>query len=57
MPQNFGLYADDAGFAVIPNEGSKIGPGISVSDGVEGFVLAEMSCSRVIMIVAGDPKA
>jgi hypothetical protein len=57
VPQNFGSSACSAGFAIIPNESLKIGPGISATDDIEGFVLAEMSCSRVIMTVSGDPKA
>ena len=57
MPWNFRSFASGAGFVVIPNEGLRIWPGISASDGVKSFVLAEMSCGRVIITVAGDPKA
>ena len=57
VPQNFGSSACGAGFVIILNKSSKIGPGVSVMDEVEGFVLAKMSCSRVIMTVVGDPEA
>jgi len=57
IPQNFGSSTCGAGFTATLNESLKIGPGISVTDEVEGLVLAEVSCSRVIMKIVGDLEA